>query len=308
MTPPTSITSRKSEIQSFLNKPEVLESVKLALPEHLDVKRLSRLVLSSAMSNPKLLECSNQSLALAMMTCSEIGLEPNGRDAHLVPFGKEIVVVPDYRGLIKLAYQSGMVLSCMARAVYEKDHLEFKYGTKSFLDYTPSNEENRGELSHAWAMVELREGGSPFIVLNKAEVLSHKPRTAGRDSPWNTYPAPMWAKTAFKVLSKFIPLTPHLTAAVKHDNEIEASFSRGTVKKVTPSELMDLRGSEGHSEADDAEIVVEDTDATIKGRIASAKTVQDLMAINETYMRDDVQDWCDRRADEIRGKGGRSGG
>jgi hypothetical protein len=76
-------------------------------------------------------------------------------------------------------------------------------------------------------MVHFRSGGSKFVVLNRRDINRRKTKsqTASRsDSPWSLYPEAMWAKSAVKELSKWMPQVPELQTfhdAVDADNAAE---------------------------------------------------------------------------------------
>lgn len=254
----TAIADRKplAVIQDFLGQDAVKKQLALALPKHMTPNRMVRLALSAASKNPLLLKCTPESIGLSLMAASEMGIEPDGRHGYLVPYQNrkngtyESQFIPGYMGFIRLAYQSGMVSSFMARPVFEKDKFEYKYGTGSFLTHTPSDAEDRGALTHAWAMAELKEGGAPFVVLNRAEVMAHKKASksaGGAYSPWATHEPEMWAKTAVRVLSKFIPLSAELSRAVSVEDELDLSDMRPAIageSRVQRSELNDVLDAE----------------------------------------------------------------
>ncbi len=222
--------ANKSQTQSALTTPGSLQSlsnflqsdgakkqIALALPKHITPDRMIRVVLTAAQKTPKLLQCSNNSIVLSLLNASQLGLEPNGRDAHLVPFWNskagcyECQLIADYKGLIQLAYRSGMVDNFSAKAVYEKDVFLYQFGTDEFLKHIPCTEDNPGELIYAWACVRFKNGGSKFVVLNRRDIARRraKSQTANRsDSVWNEYPEAMWAKSAVRELSKWVPQTP----------------------------------------------------------------------------------------------------
>ena len=60
----------------------------MALPKHVTPDRLIRVALTAVQNTPKLLECDRRSLLSAVMTCAQLGLEPDGvlGQAYLVPF------------------------------------------------------------------------------------------------------------------------------------------------------------------------------------------------------------------------------
>ena len=226
------LNERGKALAQYLGGDAMKKRLTGALPRHMTPDRMIRIALTAATRNPKLLQCGVESIGLALLQASQLGLEPNGRDAHLVPFRNnkanrmDCVLIPDYKGLIQLAYRSGQVDNVSAKAVYSGDFFEYEFGTNERLKHIPSEEENPGELRYAWAMVRFKNGGSKFIVLNKRDVMRRKKvsKSTGQDSPWNTSPETMWAKSAVKELSKWMPQTSELDTfhkAVAQDDAVE---------------------------------------------------------------------------------------
>ena len=215
------------DLNALLQSPAMKHKLQLALPKHLTPDRMVRIALSAASRQPLLLECTPESIALSLVRAAEFGVETDGWDAHLVPYKNkgrlECQLIVDYKGLCKLAYQSELVLELVAGAVYERDVFEYEYGSDSFLRHIPTADENPGSLIFAWAMAKIKGGGSPFVVLNKRQVMEHKRAStaAGSEySPWNkpaTEPS-MWKKTAVRELAKMIPRSAILHAALKHED------------------------------------------------------------------------------------------
>lgn len=205
------------------------DQMRLILPRTMTPEAMIRYALTAASTNPALFECTPQSVGLALMNSAALGLEPNGRDGHLVPYGKTCQFIPDYKGLIRLAHQNERLVSFEAHAVREADDFEFEYGTGKFIrhrfDHTvESDEQDRGPLVSAWAHYRLANGAENFIVLSQGAVLKRKAVSKGshsKSSPWQMWPEEMWAKTAAKVLSKFAPLGPSFDKAVAYDNALE---------------------------------------------------------------------------------------
>jgi recombination protein RecT len=226
--PANQVGDRYKTMASYLNGPGVIKQLANALPRHITPERMVRISLGCFRRNPKLLLCSPESFAAALIECAEYGLEPNGRDVHLVPFRNnkkecyEITVIVDYKGYIKLFYRSGMVQNVMAAAVRQRDHFKYRYGSGSFIEHEPADVEDRGPLTHAWAMVEIKGGGCPFVVLNRSQVMKHRKKSKGAedpDSPWNTDEDDMWAKTAVRVLRKFVPMSAEIERVFDAEDE-----------------------------------------------------------------------------------------
>lgn len=218
---------------AFLGQGNVKSEIAKALPRHISADRMIRVAITAAAKNPKILQCTYASITLSLLNASQLGLEPNGRDAHLVPYWNsklgayECQLLPDYKGLIQLAYRSGQLNNFTAKAVYEKDIFEYEFGTDEHIRHIPCTEDDPGQLVYAWAMVRFKDGGSKFVVLNRRDIKRRrdKSQTASReDSVWNQHPEAMWAKSAAKELSKWIPQTPEFQqfhAAVERDNATE---------------------------------------------------------------------------------------
>lgn len=217
-----------------------LEQMKLVMSKEMSPERMIRIAVNAASRNPTLAKCTPQSVGLALMNASQMELEPNGRDAHLVPYWNssagvyEAVFMPDYKGLIKLAYRSGEVGTFDAKAVYENDLFDFQYGTEQFLNHKPAIQ-NRGKLLCAWAMCKMKEGGETFVVMDRDSIEKRKAasQTGRKDKgPWHDWEEEMWAKTAVKQLSKLLPLGEKFEQAVDYDNVIETT--------ATPSASVSL--------------------------------------------------------------------
>ena len=193
--------------------------LQLAMAKHLDPDRMIRLALTAATRNPKLLDCTQESICLSLLTASQLGIEPNGRDGHLVPYGKECQFLPDFKGLIKLAYRNPRVNSFTATAVRSNDEFEFVYGTESFLRHRPALSD-RGELLCAYAICKLKDAEAQFVVMGKDDIEKRREK-AMTHKIWDAWPDEMWAKTAIKSLAKFVPLGGEFEKAVTHDSEVE---------------------------------------------------------------------------------------
>ena len=95
--------------------------------------------------------------------------------------------------------------------------------------------------------------------MSKKEVDDIRKRSrAGQSGPWVTDYEEMAKKTVFKRLSKWLPVTPDLEAAVEHDNQEYQSNSNSNQfdrsSRVTASELL---GGDDGNEVVDTEVVNE---------------------------------------------------
>lgn len=249
-------TTAKAKMENVRGLLEKLKPSLLAVaPKHLTPERLVKVALVAAQRTPRLLDCTPQSLMIAMMHAGELGLEPGGALGHgwLVPFknnktGKyEATFIPGYRGLVYLAHNSGEVESIEAAVVYEKDEFDFDRGFADdgkggFLKHKPALE-NAGKPRLAYALAWIKGMKRPkFEVMTKAQIEHVKTRSksTGPDSPWTTDPDEMWKKTVVKRLAKMLPLSPEkaerFARAVERDNRVEAG---GPLEPIEGLELVD---------------------------------------------------------------------
>lgn len=188
-------------------KPEIAR----ALPKHMDPERVARIAVTLVGSNPKLARCTSESFLGALMTASQLGLEPGPLgEAYLVPYGNKVTFIPGYKGLIKLAWQSNQIKNIDAHVVFENDEFDYAYGLEPYLKHKPTRGE-RGGITEVYACATFLNGGSAFVVMQVGDVEDIRARSkASKDGPWVTDWNAMACKTAIKQLSKFLPMSTEL--------------------------------------------------------------------------------------------------
>ncbi len=200
-------------------------SLQRVIPKHLSTDRLISIALSATSKEPKLLECTPQSVLRAVMQSTQLGLEPGGalQEAYLVPYGKQCTFIAGYQGLIKLALQSGKVGSIEARVVHEKDRFQLRFGIDPILAHEPSWEEDPGVVIGGYAIAHLVSGGKPLVeFMTKAQLDKVKKASKVQNGPWSQYEEEMQRKTLIRRISKFLPKSAELARALQHDEDVEA--------------------------------------------------------------------------------------
>lgn len=220
-------------IKDRLQGPEFRAAVAAVLPKHLTPDRFLRVAILATTRTPKLAQCDQASFFNALLTLSQLGLEPDGRRAHLIPFENrkrgvtECQLIVDWKGLAELAMRSGIVANLHADVVSAGDEFVYNAGkirshVPWFLRRDPAKPTEPGEMFAAYAIAEFKDGSSKAEVLSISEVESIRARSKAADSgPWVTDYAEMAKKTAFRRLSKWLPLSPEFRDAVEADDEIK---------------------------------------------------------------------------------------
>jgi recombination protein RecT len=207
-----------------------------ALPRHMNADRLIRVALTSFNVTPKLLDCTPRSLLGAVIQCAQLGLEPGVLGhAYLIPYGKDVQLVVGYKGLIQLARRSGEISTIAAHEVHAKDKFSYQYGLEPKLVHVPSEESDRGPVTHFYAVVRLKDGGAQFEVMTKAQVDAHRDRysRAAKQGPWVTEYPEMGKKTVLRRVLKLSPASIEVQQAVDLDERAELQL---------PQHLGDVSG------------------------------------------------------------------
>lgn len=216
--------------------------IAMALPRHMDADKMLRIALTSVRRNPKLLECTPESLIGAVIQSAQLGLYVDGilGHAYLVPYwnGKEkrreVQLIPGYKGLIDLARRSGSVDSITARVVYENDEFDFAYGLDDRLFHKPNIDEP-GEPVAVYAMARLKSSDPAFEVMSVGQINTIRDKSQGYqnaikyngDTPWKSAWDEMARKTAIRRLVKYLPLSAELQTAGALDEVAEIGLGQG---------------------------------------------------------------------------------
>jgi len=214
-------------LKGLLSMANVQEQLARALPRHLTPDRFVRVAITALTRTPKLAECTQESFMKCLLDLSAMGLEPDGRRAHLIPYGKECTVIIDYKGIVELIRRSGDVVSIRAETVCEKD--EFSW-TDGAVSHKINWREDRGKVQAVYAESVMKSGEKQTAVMTKAEVEAIQKRSrAGNSGPWVSDWSEMAKKTAVRRLSKMLPLSSEIMDHVTKDDD------QFQMRNVTPS-------------------------------------------------------------------------
>src|SRR4029079_11745622 len=138
---------QRRDLRALIQKESTKQQIAMVLPKHITPDRIVRVALTALTRNIALMDCTQESVMQAIMICAQAGLEPDGRLAHIIPYGKTAQVIFDYKGLVTLAKRNN--IDVKSSLVYDKDN--FKYleddGTgKSVLTHTFNPFSDRGEI------------------------------------------------------------------------------------------------------------------------------------------------------------------
>jgi phage RecT family recombinase len=184
--------------RQLVRSDKFVQEMQLAMPRTFSAQRLARIVLTAMTRTPLLEKCDQSSLARCLLDLAQLGLEPDGRHAHLIPFKNtkrntyECQLIIDYKGYVQLVFRSGMIQSIHADVIYEGDDFAYDRGvvqrhTKWEWRTASERPKMRGNLLGAYASVRIIGGAEAHVALSKDEVDAIRRRSkSANNGPWVT--------------------------------------------------------------------------------------------------------------------------
>lgn len=228
------------------------------LPKHINPDRILRIATSAVIRTPKLMQCKVNTVMLAILQASILGLEPSTPlgEGWLIPFKDDCQFIPGYRGLLKLARQSGEVASISAYPVYKNEEFDVSYGLKPNIIHKPILDGDRGQLRLVYAIGILKDKMAlPYVtVLSLAEIEKIRDNSQGwrafkagliKSSPWQPETAggsfeQMAIKTAYRRICKTMPASIALTGAIELDERASAGMSQVDLADESLLKLLEI--------------------------------------------------------------------
>jgi len=227
-------------------------------------ERIAKMALTVAISNPKLLQCTQESIVLSLVKSAQMGLDCSGAlgQAYLVPYGKTCNLIVGYSGLLALAHRSGQVKSIQSYIVW-KDEVKsgdfvYEAGLEPKLEHRPDFSKSRKldksakeEAYCVYAVAQMVGGGIQHVIMPIEDVEVIKSRSASGNysgAPWDKHWVEMAKKTALRRLMKYMPMSienENLERAIGHDNE-QYNFSEA--EEINPNEMPMTHGDPSATE------------------------------------------------------------
>ena len=218
--------------QSYLKA--MLPAITEALPKSkgMDAERLARITLTTLKTNPKLLECSIESLLGCVLTSAQLGLEPNLLNScHFIPYKGTVSFQIGYKGLIDLVCRKGDVINIVAQEVRKGDTFHYEYGRNETLKHIPAPNSQRGEIEYFYAYANMKNGGFAFQVMHVSDIekirdnFSISYKFDKNNSIWSKHYEAMSLKTVIKRLIKYLPISVEAQSAVAQDETVRKDIS-----------------------------------------------------------------------------------
>ena len=233
----------------------------------LDFSAEARFALGAIANNPQLLKVDPDTLKDSMVHLAAMGLSlnPAAQQAALIPRWNtkkgrlDCTASPQYRGLMKLATDTGLVNNITAEVVFrcEEDSFDVDLGSRPYLKHKPKifagaeertialHEPDKNRAIGAYCIAHLKNSEFPHItvmdlteimaVANASDAFNPKKEGRKRDGPWLYWAGEMIKKAVIRRASKQWPLSDdakyqQLLTAIDLDNTAEANEQRASVR------------------------------------------------------------------------------
>lgn len=208
------------------------ERLAALLPKHIDATTLARIVLAEFARTPKLAGCTPESVLIALTTSAQFGLVPSGPggDSYLIPYGNQCTLILGYKGLHRLARNSGEVLIAQSFPVFAGERFEVVGGFDASITHEIREDVKRDKstLRATYTVVKLANGERAFAVCWIDEIEQRRKRGAsgkGISTPWDTdYIAMALKSSARKLyLGGTVPMSAEVMAHLAQEDDHESN-------------------------------------------------------------------------------------
>jgi len=226
------------------------------------IELFKRNLTNSIAANPALARYSPGLIYREVSKAAGLGLmlDPQLGEAYLIEAynyktrQKEPQLRVGYRGLIKLARQSGEISLIYSHEVHENDYIDCDMGFNKFLIHKPKLFSDRGQIIGYYAVVKFKNGEFDFEPMSVEQVRAIRDRTEAykafiekkiSTTPWATDEPEMGKKTCLRRIIKRCQQSPELAAALRFEDQADGygNFHNGSqprsigTRDSTPSNI-----------------------------------------------------------------------
>lgn len=206
----TALATKDSFSVAFTNE---LNEKSAALPKDFNTAKFVQNAVALLNGNETLqkfvAENGTAQVKLGLMRGALLNLEFMNKECYLVPYGKQLNFMIDYRGAEKLAkkYSIRPIKEIYAKLVREGDEFEEKIvNGEPTIDFKPIPF-NNNPIIGAFAVCLFKDGGMTYDTMNKAELDTCKSKSRSANGmAWKDFANEMYKKTVLHRLCKHIEL------------------------------------------------------------------------------------------------------
>jgi recombination protein RecT len=224
MNAPATTNNPVAAFSGFLDK--LKPQLALALPKHMGADRMARLALTAFSTNLALQDCTPKSIAAALMTAGQLGLEPGVNGAgFLIPYKTTCTFVPGWKGLVDLVSRSGRGTVYTGVIFKDQDYTFIDGAKRDLIIHNETDLDAPEDITHAFAIGWVKDANMPIIELwTVGKIKKHRDKYnkvgakhySFRD--WEMY----CRKVPLLQVLKYMPSSIELSNAIAVSNASEA--------------------------------------------------------------------------------------
>ncbi len=174
MNAPATTANPIAAFSGFLDK--LKPQLALALPKHMGADRMARLALTAFSTNLALQDCTPKSIAAALMTAGQLGLEPGVNGAgFLIPYKTTCTFVPGWKGLVDLVSRSGRGTVYTGVIFKDQDYTFVDGAKRDLIIHNETDMDAPEDITHAFAIGWVKDAAMPIIELwTVAKIKKHR--------------------------------------------------------------------------------------------------------------------------------------
>lgn len=247
-----------------------------ALPRSIDPDRVIQIAVHHISRNPELQQCTAESILGCIMLSCSLGLRPQPAlgECYFIPrnmkqpngrYKKECTFQIGYRGWIAIASRSDRYSHIYSYVVRQGDEFSVHLGDQPKLIHIPKLD-NAGEITHAYAVCVLRNGGRIFNYLTRNQIEQLRIRglsknqteegDTGLTKAWKTDYEAMCKAKVVKSLRAFLPSDDDdMTSAMSTDEAAVKikNFAQDNSGRVAEVEFDETSDNSDHNQIEEPE-------------------------------------------------------
>ena len=221
------ITKSDKTLRALITSDAAKAQISTAMPSYLSPDIFIRVTLTTLNKTPKLQKCTQGSFTECLLDLASMGIVPDGRQAHLIPYGTTCKVMVGFQGFLDMVRRDENVSDVEVFTIRENDTATFHNGE---LDHSFNAVAERGEVVGTYTRISWIDGtkrcGEPFLKedAEKARASSQ----SGNSGPWKDHYVEMWKKSNIRRDSKMWPLSPETLDKIRKSDELDP------IRNITP--------------------------------------------------------------------------
>ncbi len=230
------LASDHKTFRDLMMSPGVQEKLVASAAKGLDLDRLRELAISTVTRSPDLQKCTAASIVSGLIKAAQFGLELGGpaAEAYLVPFynstvgATEALMIPGYRGLIKLVLQSGEVESITAQVVYRGEECGIELGDNPSIRHIPSLTTERidANIIAAYMVARMKNGRNVVELMTRKDIERIRASSKAKNAmAWTDWWGEMARKSVVRRGLKYLPMQTNAKMLIEEEDSQLSSTS-----------------------------------------------------------------------------------